>query len=215
MDSKFTEQESLAVITEMIDRARHNVQKGSGTFMIYWGAMVAIMALLNVALVYILHCMSISPNLSFHIWWIMLPAWIVSFILEHKRDKRTLVKSHIDTIISSVWSAFGISIAIFLLMIFGLAYSLQVYDHFYLINPVIILLMGIGEFITAKACRFRPFLYGAIAMWAGSLACALAVMLFKNGNGVLVQFLILAACMIIGFVVPGYKLNKLAQEHHV
>jgi uncharacterized membrane protein len=220
MKTQFTEQESLAVITEMIDRARNNVQKGAGTFMIYWGAMVGITALLNVVLAYALASLSISPNYSFYIWWIMVPAWIVSSILERKRGKSALVKSHIDNIISSVWRAFGISNAIFLLVIFGLFYALQedghfFYQFFYLINPVILLMTGIGEFVTAKVCRFRPFLHGAIALWAGSAACALAIMLLKSGDGVLVQFFILALCMVIGFVIPGYKLNKLAKESHV
>jgi hypothetical protein len=215
MEQKFTEQESLAVISEMIDRARNNIQKGAGTFMIYWGSMVSIAALLNIALVFILHSMSLPQNYSFNIWWIMLPAWIGSFILDRKRDKSAIVRSHIDNIISFVWRAFGISNVIFLSMIFGLAHSLQEYNHFfYLINPVILLMTGIGEFVTAKSCRFRPFLSGAIAMWTGSLACALAVILFR-GNGVLVQFLILAICMILGFVIPGYKLNKLAKNTHV
>jgi hypothetical protein len=84
-----------------------------------------------------------------------------------------------------------------------------------MINPVIILIVGIGEFVTAKACRFRPFMHGAIAMWTGSLASTLAIILFANTYGVLVQFVILAVCMIVGFVIPGYKLNKLAEEHHV
>jgi MFS family permease len=215
MDTKFTEQESLAVISEMIDRARNNVQKGSGTFMIYWGSMVAITALLNIVLVYVLVSLSAPPHLSFNIWWIMAPAWIVSFRLQRKRNQSVIVKSHIDKIISSVWHAFGISNAIFILIIFGFAYSLHEYKHFfYMINPIIILITGIGEFVTAKACRFRPFLYGAIAMWAGSLLSALAAILW-SGTGVLVQFGILAICMIIGFIIPGYKLNKLAKESHV
>ncbi|MDR1593926.1 MAG: hypothetical protein LBS43_05505 [Prevotellaceae bacterium] len=214
MDKKFTEQESLAVISEMIDRARNNVQKGSGTFMIYWGSMVAITALLNIVLVFVLIGLSAPPNLSFNIWWIMLPAWIGSFALQRKRRKSAIVKSHIDNIISSVWYAFGISMAIFIVMVFGFAYSLHEYSIFYMINPIIILITGIGEFITARACRFRPFLYGAFAMWTGSLFSMLATILFA-GNGALIQFGILAVCMVIGFVVPGYKLNKLAKKHHV
>ncbi|MDR1197495.1 MAG: hypothetical protein LBK94_00580 [Prevotellaceae bacterium] len=215
METKFTEQESLAVISEMIDRARNNIQKGAGTFMIYWGCMVALAALLNIALVFILHGMSLPLNYSFNIWWIMLPAWIGSFMLHRKKDRTAIVKSHIDNIISSVWRAFGISNVIFLLIIFGLSYSLKEYNHFFqLINPIIMLITAVGEYITAKLCRFRPFLNGAIAMWTGSLACALAIILFR-GNGVLVQFLILAICMIIGFVIPGYKLNKLAKNTHV
>jgi hypothetical protein len=213
MEPKFTEQESLAVISEMISRARNNVQKGAGTFMIYWGTMVAVAALLNIALAFILRGMSLPVNYSFNIWWIMLPAWIGSFILKQKRGRTAIVKSHIDHIISSVWTAFGISNIIFLSMIFTLSYSMHEYRHFFqLINPIILLMTGIGGYITARACRFRPFLHGAIAMWAGSAACALAVIITANGS-VLVQFVILAICMIIGFVIPGYKLNKLAKEH--
>ncbi|MDR0754458.1 MAG: hypothetical protein LBF04_03625 [Prevotellaceae bacterium] len=212
MDTKFTEQESLAVISEMIRRTRNNVQKGAGTFMILWGYMVAVTALLNIVLIFILRNMSISASYSFNVWWLMLPAWIISFALKRKIDRSAIVKTHIDNIISSVWKAFGISSVIFLLIIFGLSYSLQEHTHFfYLINPILILITGIGEFITAKVCRFRPFLHGAVAMWTGSLACALTVVLF-GGNGVLVQFVILAVCMIAGFVIPGYKLNKLAEE---
>ncbi|MDR2293050.1 MAG: hypothetical protein LBE11_06200, partial [Prevotellaceae bacterium] len=59
METKFTEQESMEIITEMIHRARNNVQKGAGTFMVFWGSMVALTALLNIALIYILHQMSI------------------------------------------------------------------------------------------------------------------------------------------------------------
>ncbi|MDR1983749.1 MAG: hypothetical protein LBQ28_02855 [Prevotellaceae bacterium] len=208
---KFTEQESLSVINEMIERARNNVQKGSGTFMIFWGYMVAIAALLNIILAYWLASISKPTNLSFHIWWIMTPAWIVSFILKYRRGKLSIVKTHIDTIISAVWTAFGFSILIFLTIIFVLAYSTKQYNYFYLINPIIMLITGVGEFITAKSCRFRPFLYGAVAMWIGSLACTLAIILVSDK--IVMQFSVLAICMILGFVIPGYQLNKKAKKH--
>jgi hypothetical protein len=215
MDTKFTEQESLALISEMIDRAKRNIRQNNGRFMIFWGYMVASAALINILLVFILWNLSISINYSYNIWWIMLPAWVISFRLERKTDRSAIVKSHIDNIISSIWRAFGISNVVFLLMIFSLAYGLREFAHFfYLINPIIILTTGIGEFITAKVCRFRPFMHGAIAMWTGALIGTFAVIL-SPGNGVLVQFLILAVCMLVGFVIPGYKLNRLAKENHV
>jgi MFS family permease len=210
METKFTEQESLAVINEMINRVRHNVQKGSGMFMIYWGIMVAVAALLNIVLVFILTSLSIPANYSFHIWWIMLPAWIVSFILERKVNRKAIVKTHIDNIISSVWQAFGISILIFLAFIFWLGFSSKAYGYFLLINPVIMLITAIGEYITAKACRFRPFMYGAIATWIGSLICAMAIVCASKP--VIVQLAVLAITMIAGFVIPGYQINKIAQK---
>jgi hypothetical protein len=211
METKFTEQESLAVINEMITRARNNVQKGSGTFMIYWGSMVAVAALLNIALAFILMGKSINPNYSFNIWWIMIPAWIVSFVLKRKIDTKAIVKTHIDGIISAAWQAYGITNLIFLTIIFWLGYDTKEYGYFYLINPVIMMNTGIGEYITAKTCRFRPFMYGAIGMWIGTLACAAAVVF--SSNPVIVQFIVLAIAMVVGFVIPGYQINKLAQKN--
>lgn len=205
----------MALINEMINRAKHNIQQGSGTFMIYWGCMVAATGLLNIALAYALLWTSNPPSLSFLVWWIMVPAWIVSFMLKHTKRKSTVVRTHFDSVITSVWSGFGVSMAIFIASIFVLAHVMQENSHFYLlINPVILLLTGLGEFITAKICKFRPFLHGAIAMWAGSLLCVLAVSVFREA-GVMLQLLILAACMVNGFVITGYKLNKLSKQCRV
>jgi hypothetical protein len=215
MEQKFTEQESLAVISEMIDRARNNIQKDAGTFIIYWGLMVALVALLNIALFFLFRSLSLSPNYSYYIWWMMLPAGIGSLLLKRKKDRTSIVKSHIDKTVSSVWTAFCISKILLLLLIFGLSFSFEEYSHFfYLINPVFMLITAVGEYITAKLCRFQPFLYGAIALWIGSLICTVAVIVLHR-DGVPVQLLVLATCMMIGFVIPGYKLNQLARNAHV
>jgi hypothetical protein len=211
METKLTEQQSLEVIAEMITRARNNIQKGSGNYLIFWGYLVAFTALANIALVYILQYMSIETYFSFYVWLLMIPGVIASQLIDRKMDKTSLVKTHIDHIISAQWNGFMLAVALFVGIIFVFALSMHVYHYFYLINPVIMLFVGVSEFATAKACRYKPFLYGAIAMWTGAVACTLALLLFTEG--VAVQMVILAACMIIGFVIPGYKLNKLAKKY--
>jgi hypothetical protein len=211
METKFTEQQSLEVITEMITRARNNVQKGSGDTMIFWGILVASTALLNIALAFLLIYYSKASNLSFWIWTIMIPGLIISKWMQRNIDKKSIVKTHIDHIISATWNGFMFAAYLFIFIIFVLSFSTHVYYYFYLINPVLLLLMGVSQYITAKACRFKPFLYSAIASWAGAVACVFSIILFTNG--VLVQMLILTVCMIVGYVVPGYQLNKIAKKN--
>lgn len=121
-----------------------------------------------------------------------------------------MVKTHIDSIVKSTWQAYGYSCFLFLGVIFGIGFGKKFYELFYLINPVILICVGLAEFITAKACRFKPYMYGAFVMWFGALACA-AVMVFQNA--VILQLFILSVCMITGFVIPGYLLNKLAKKN--
>ncbi|MDR1371272.1 MAG: hypothetical protein LBJ72_14305 [Dysgonamonadaceae bacterium] len=207
METKFTEQQSLGLISEMITQARNNLQKNSGTSMIFNGYLVAFTALANVALNFILS----NPRQSFWIWLLMIPGAFIDRMIDKKIDKEAIVKTHIDRIIAATWRGFGNSIVLFLIIIFGYGYSMQNYRIFILITPIIMMMAGLGEYITAKACRFKPFLYGAFVMWAGALGC-LGTYIFLHRWSEITHFLILAICMILAFVVPGYKLNKSAKQ---
>jgi hypothetical protein len=208
MDSKFSEQESLAIISKMIEQARNNFQKGAGNAFILNGCAVAFVALLNVLLVFILP----NPNQSFWVWWLMVPVWFIDRMINKKQEREALVKTHIDKIISVTWSTFGIAVYLFLFVVFGYALSGNHWRICVLITPVMMIMAGTALFITAKACRFKPILTGAYIVWGGALCCLATYVLWHYWSGV-AQFVILAACMIMGFAVPGYKLNKAAQSH--
>jgi hypothetical protein len=211
METKFTEQQSLEVITEMITRARNNVQKGSGNTMIFWGYFISATSLINIAIAFFLVHYSINSNLSFWIWSITIPGVFVSKWIQRKEDKKLIVKTHIDHIVSSIWNGFMLGAYLFVFIIFTLSFSTHVYYYFYLINPVLLLFMGISQYVTAKTCRFKPFLYAALASWTGAVACVFSIILFTEG--VIVQMAVLSVCMIVGYVIPGFKLNKLAEKH--
>ena len=110
METKLTEQESLAIINEMIVRARNNVQKGSATNIIYNGYAVAAVSILNFILLYLLP--GKYEHYSFNVWWLMLPSGIINHFLERKIDRSAIVKTQIDGIISAIWKAFGISVTL-------------------------------------------------------------------------------------------------------
>ncbi|MDR1340789.1 MAG: hypothetical protein LBK58_12160 [Prevotellaceae bacterium] len=211
MDKKFTEQESLAVIGEMIDRARNNVQKGSANSLIYYGYAVALVAMLNYILLQALD----DKNMSFAVWYLMIPLAIAGHFLKRKLDRSAIVKTHIDGIIACIWKGFSVSIIALIIILFSMAYfdpytTEHSWIYLSLITPMVMIMTAMAEFGMAKACRYRPFYWGAIFFWTGALLCLLSYVVLKKGD---VQFIILAVCMIAGFVIPGYSLNKKAKQN--
>jgi len=212
MESKFTEQESLSLISEMIKQARNNFQKGSGTGMIYSGILVSSVAILNVIVAIVLIKLGINPNFSFWIWCLMIPGIFISRLIDKKIDRESMVKTHIDSIISTTWNCFGYSTYVLIAITFIIGFTKNYYAVFFLINPVLLILIGLAEFINAKAYRFKPYFYGAIIMWIGALASA-AVVVINIWEPIFLQLFILAVCMVFGFVIPGCKLNKSAKDN--
>jgi len=209
METKLTEQESLSIISQMIEQARNNLRKGDGNGLIFAGVLVAFTAILNVIFAFVFFKKGINVNHSTWVWCLMIPGTYIIHLIQKKADRESTVKTHIDSIIGSIWRSYLYAVLAFLVVIFSIGFGQKFYQVFVLINPFILIMLGQAEYATAKACRFRPYLYGAISMWLGALACA-GVMWFEEP--VLIQFFILAVCMITGFVIPGYQLNKLANK---
>ncbi|MDR1764252.1 MAG: hypothetical protein LBR64_09965 [Dysgonamonadaceae bacterium] len=206
METNFSEKESLALINEMIAQARNNVRKGAGNSMIFWGVAIAVIALSNSLLLAFLK--PEFENYSYSVWALCLPLVVIDFYVNWKNRHTQLVKTHIDTIIGAVWQGFLITYAIFLAFIFAL-YRADGWSGilFIFITPFVLLLCGLCTYATAKACRFKPFVFGAIVFWAG-FACWSLMAVFNIGENEIIPFIILAVCMLLGFVVPGLLLNK-------
>ena len=209
METKLTEQESLAIINEMIDRARNNIQKRNANNLIYSGYAVAFAAILNFVLLNLLP--EADKYWAHLVWLLMVPSFFISRYVQSRADRSAIVKTQIDGIISSLWSGFTISVAVLLFILFSLALVFNTWHYFAVITPTIMIMTAFAEFGMAKACRFKPFLWGAIGFWTGALLCVFfTYFVLRNDD---IQFLILALCMISGFVIPGYQLNKKAKEN--
>jgi hypothetical protein len=205
METNFNEKESLRIINEMITQAQNNFRIGAADPSIFCGYFVASVAMLNFVLLYILE----NPLVSFHVWWLMIPMVSVSRWIGRINAKKAGVRTHIDKIVTAIWSAFPISSAFFLLVIFWGNYYFQTYHFNLLITPVILIFNGMAQFVTARALRMKSYLYASFLFWAGSLAC---IWVFAIDAGQF-QFVILAICTVFGLAVPGHILNKKAKEH--
>jgi hypothetical protein len=202
MEKKFDEQDSLRLISEMITQARRSFQKGSGNGIILWGYSIAVLGILNFVL---LQWTPYAPS----VWLLTVPLFIGHYIYEWRKGTQALAKNGINEMIGNVWLAFFVSL-ILLVAMFGMMAALFDMPLFYaLISPVAITLSGLCLFISGKIMRFRPFVYGAFIFWLGGIISIAIIPILKLQSP---QLLILAACMLLGFVIPGHLLNRNVRE---
>ena len=99
----FTEQESLQLITEMIQKAKSSFHE-SGTSAILWGTVVAIAGLTNFAERYW------HFDIGFNIWFIVLAAFVPQMIISIREGKNRKVISYEESSMNGIWLVYGISI---------------------------------------------------------------------------------------------------------
>lgn len=205
MEKNFTEQDSLKLINEMISQARNNFQKGAGNDFIFAGYSVAIVSIINFILLYTLD----NPNNSYWIWLMMIPMQLGFRLIDKKRHKDVLIKTHIDVIVKNIWRAYRFSVIVFLISVFGTAYAVQSMQVGIMITPVLLMMTGLAQYATGTCCRFKLYHIGAGIFWLGAIA---AVASYFTGT-TNIQFIILAVSIILGFVVPGHIANKKAKQY--
>ena len=210
METKFTEQESLSLISEMIAQTRHNFQRGAGTSFIFNGYMAASIALLIAVLQLVLS----NPFLSFWAWLLMIPAGFIDHRIKKRVNRIAMKITHIDKIVKATWRGFTVAAILFIIVICGYGFALKNPRILIVLTPVIMISMGIANYITAKSSRFKPLETGAYILWGGALACMATTFVFGWSLSLsMAHLLIFALCIISAFVVPGYKMNKMAKEH--
>jgi hypothetical protein len=195
--TNFSEQESLAVIQQMINVARNSLQKGIADFIILWGALIAFISVL----IFILRHTLTNPNLAEWAWTLCAVGWLLTFIKLKKLKRLRTIGSYTNTIFGQLWFGFGLACAIL-----PAGYSLvATKDPFIWTTcfPIIVMMQGVCLFASSSIYKFKPFLYAALACW---------IFAFAGFAFPFSQLLLLAACEIISLVLPGYLLNKKAEQ---
>jgi hypothetical protein len=209
MKEDFNEQESLKLITGMIAQAKDRFRSRNGNSIIFWGYSIALLAVANFALLQTLP--QGSESLAYWVWLCTFPLFAVNYVRESRKAAQAHAASYINRLTGHVWLGFAVSTLILVLAVFALAAILPPGGEavFLLINPLIMGMTGLCLFINGKAYSFRPFVYGAAMFWAGSLLSVLVLVVWKLQSA---QFLVLALCMLVGFILPGHVLNRKAGQ---
>ncbi|WOK04400.1 hypothetical protein RT717_15070 [Imperialibacter roseus] len=184
MKEELTHQESLDLITEMIKQAKRNVAKGGSKQILLWGWTIA---LANFGHYFLAMAGIPSPYI---IWLITIPAAVTSAVIGTKMRQRGAT-GHIDSVYAKVWIAAGVSIVICLSMMHKINFN-----H----NAVILLIAGMGMFITGSLLRFTPILLGSFVLWLAAL--------ISFNLPEIQQYIVAGSAIILGYLIPGYLLKR-------
>lgn len=184
-----SEQESLALIESMINKAKNRFTE-TGHLYLLWGWTVLLCSLGQFVLLTIAH-----TGKSYYIWFLtwIVTAYQIWYIF--KKKKRETVKTYTSEIIGYVWLAFVV--AMFLMAyITGFGHADVQYIILY---PLLFVLYGIPTFLSGIILRFKPLVAGGISCWVIAAIAPFADFIY--------QLLLLAAIMVIAWIVPGYLLQ--------
>ena len=179
-------EESLSIISGMINRARNRFSE-TGTLYLLWGWVILVCCIAQFALL-----KYFNYEKSYQVWGLTWLAVIYQFIYLARIKKNEKVKTYTDEIIAFVWITFVVCGCI-------LVYLLLRQKAYHLINPAILVLYGMPTFLSGIILKFRPLTIGGICCWV----CALISPFIANEYHVL----LLACAVIAAWIIPGYLLR--------
>ncbi len=188
METTFTEQDSLRVITEMIENSKAKI-RDNGFFYLLWGWLVLIASLSNFILLIIDYDKAWLP------WPILMTGGgIASGIAGYRLGKRIKVRTFFDTAMIYLW--YGFLATIFIILFAAAKGNLS----WVVTNALIIALYGLGTFVSGGILNFKPLIWGGIFSWILAI-----VTLFIPD---LYSLLAVALSIVVAYLIPGYMLKS-------
>mgnify|MGYP005849334845 CR=1 FL=1 len=178
-------EESLRIISEMINRAQVNIRQGI-FHLLFWGWLIFFCSLTE----YLLYRLTDFSD-SWVVWLLVIPGVFISFIYGYKKGSKSLYYTYADMLYMWTWIGFFISAVILFILIS---------DRIESVAPYILMLAAIPTFISGFIIKFRPLIFGGISFWA--------LALIANFAGPQVGPLAVPVAMLTGYLIPGYMLKK-------
>ncbi|MDR0938843.1 MAG: hypothetical protein LBN29_05745 [Mediterranea sp.] len=207
-EKTLNEQESIALISRMIQNSKKNLQMGSGNSFLLWGYLCAGTALL----VYVLVTLTKLEYANFA--WLLIP--VVGFPLELRlRRKRVKpVTTYIDKVLGTVWRnvGFGILAWMVVLFIYPLVDEDWDWSVMQLMVPFSLIMCAAGAMFSGSILRDRWMEISAGAAFIVALPTVLSYIL----ESLTPIYPLYALCFVLMMVIPGHRLNRKAKdEKHV
>ena len=175
---------SVEVIEAMLKETKKSLHKNAFYF-IAWGIVLSIAGFVE-------YFFRSIPNISI-VWGVAgILGGIASAVHSIVDSKRSRVTTNTDRITLFTWGAFGFT------LFFSILYSVSLGKP---PHTLTLMLAGSATFISGGISRFRPFIFGAIALEIGAILCGFFISPETHG-------LVFAISIIIGYIVPGMLLLK-------
>lgn len=183
-EKMMTGEESLKIITDMINRTKVNIQQGS-FHLLFWGWLLLVCSLGDWLL------MKLEYSHHYYIWFLVVPGAFVSMIYGFVNGKKAKVHTYAESIYRWAWTGFLFAaIALFAVQS----------DDMKNITPYILLLAGLPTFLSGFIIKFKPLIFGGICFWIAAILVHFA--------GPTLAPLGTPLAVLIGYLIPGYMLKN-------
>lgn len=201
-EKELTQQESLDLITKVIQDTREQTERKAGTPFLIWGYSTVIISILGWYLVNLTH------NGAWFLIWFALPAIALPFHLRYNKQSNKGFSTALDRMIGWVWGSLGFT-AFIIASVNPIAYYLFHYEETVVLNIffMMALLMSLGTTITGGIIRSKIVSVAGIA----GILCSISF-LFIESIDVSLWFGLLFFIMM---VIPGHLLNYKTHKAHV
>ncbi len=180
-----TGEESLRIISEMINRTKVNIRGGS-FHLLFWGWLIFACSLSE----FLLWKLSDFAN-PWYVWFFVIPGVFVSLIYGFTTGRRAKVQTYADRLY--MWTWFGFMLAAITLFIVQSSKMQSV-------GPYILILAGFPTFVSGFIIKFKPLIAGGVCFWV------MAVVV--NFAGPDIAPLGMPLAVMLGYLIPGYILKS-------
>lgn len=185
-EKELTQQESIALITSMINKARNRFGE-NGFLYLLWGWVVLFCSLFQFASIYYFDFQ--EGNYIWLLTWLLI---IYQIFYLRKRKRTQPARTYMDETQGWVWIAF-VACLFLMFYICGRAGQEQ------LIGSFILLLYGMPLFLSGALLRFPPLIWGGVAAWVLAFISTFIPVEFHS--------LLVSLSLVVGWIIPGYLLR--------
>ena len=199
-NKKLNEQESLALITQMIQNSKKGLVVGSGNSFLFWGYLALAVSIAIFLLLYI------TGNQSWFWMGIVIPVIVCLYTYWVSRRNGKKTKIYVCNFISNVWQIVGGTCAIIALLALN-------YGNNIAILPLLLLVLSVGAGITGSVIQEKSF-YNCSAF---GIAISLGMLFNINSivEGPLRQVFAFALAITVVMIIPGHMVNRKAKRSNV
>ncbi len=184
-DKILTGQESLDIITKMINKAKCDYEE-TGVSALLWGSVITVCSIVSIIAVN-----TKIPALNY-VWFLSFAAIIPQVIISIRERRRKRYTSYTDDAMGGIWISFGISLM--LLSFYNGRFVPESADSIFLV------MYGVPTFATGFAHRFKPMIIGGIVCWALAVAS-----MFTSFEYRMIYSAVAAQC---AWFIPGLILRR-------
>ena len=200
--NEMTPNESLIVITEMINNLKEDYKDDAYSF-ILWGWTITLACITHFIIIQI-HCryeiFSRMGLISMVLWVAFVTAGFIIHYMHKMREAKHKPRNRslYERFIKALWLAAGLNMVV----IIFLCFKFEIYP------PVLIMpIIGMATMIMGLMIRFKPIIAGGFIFFAATIIAAFWLYEYS--------LIVDAVAIILGYLVPGYLLKNTQSVSHV